>query len=591
MAITVTQEPNDYNLAYQSNVFTLSGLTTEDEYVINILDEDLIQIASIRQPANPAGVAHFDIQRILQAQLGTYPFIEETSQVSPYAGQAFDYFIEYGTVTGNAVTIENTTDKKNIINGYDNWRNINWNSTSYIYDADLFSCAPPQSPTLEAQITDQSQFTVDTASFTIDFTNTSVGNLDLDISVNDTIQVTLQPCGGQGPITELCTVTAIDSTGYIVTFNYPSQAFEDLITCLSTTTVGYVNGYIQVEVPINYPNYVNTSATREYEFLTNFPKETFTLRESSYHTLSFFNRIKDYQTIGLTSDNNNVIQPAFVKIDLYDAADNVIQNILYSIDDTTGLGPRANFDSTVIPLNELDEIIGNVGVGPQNLIDAGYWVASTAGIWNLITQTWGNVAVNWEAATTQAIVKRYEVQIWSIDMCYAQDNGMPVSNAYGDLLPYLNAPIYTAEFNIDASCRKFDPITLSFVNQYGVKDYFTFEARNTWRQNISRDEYYKDNKSWSSATFEVDQYSGGSTVFSTEIETSMTLASYWLDDDVSKWLEELYSSPSVMVYYEGVWEPATITSRRYDQKTYRRDKLFQHEIQIKFANNKRVQRG
>jgi hypothetical protein len=241
--------------------------------------------------------------------------------------------------------------------------------------------------------------------------------------------------------------------------------------------------------------------------------------------------------------------------------------------------------------HSLDEVIGNVGVGPQNLIDAGYWNFQTPAIWNLISQTWGNAAVNWESATMTAIVKNYEVEIWSIDMCYAQSNGMPLSDAYDDLLPYLGNKIYEKEFRVDDKCLKYDPITLSFVNQYGVKDYFTFGARNTWTQNISRKEYYKDNKSWSDETFTINPYGGGNTQFTSQIETNMTLSSDWMDDDISKWLEELYSSPLVMVYYDGVWEPATITSTNYEQKTYRRNRLFQHELQIKFANNKRVQKG
>jgi hypothetical protein len=64
-----------------------------------------------------------------------------------------------------------------------------------------------------------------------------------------------------------------------------------------------------------------------------------------------------------------------------------------------------------------------------------------------------------------------------------------------------------------------------------------------------------------------------------------------MDDDESKWLEELFTSPHIQVYYDGVWEPAVITSNSYEQKTAARSGLFQHTLNVQFANNKRVQRG
>ena len=65
----------------------------------------------------------------------------------------------------------------------------------------------------------------------------------------------------------------------------------------------------------------------------------------------------------------------------------------------------------------------------------------------------------------------------------------------------------------------------------------------------------------------------------------------WMQDNVSEWLRELYISPSVMAYIDGQWEPVVITTATYNEKTYARDQLFQHEITVKYANNQKIQRG
>ena len=480
MAITVTQQPNQFNLAVQPNVWTLSGITTEDGYTLEIFPQgSATSIAKVRQPANPAGVAHFDVAKILQAQLGT-AFYETTTQVAPTPGETYTYYVRYGTYTDNIDTFEPTGSGTNFIfNGYDNWRNLNWNDTPFNPDPTVFECE-----------------------------NAAVNNVE---------------------------------------YREP------------------------------------------YRYLTNFPNDSYPLRSSSYHTLGFMNKTKGSTTTGTDYALN--VQPAFVRVQFYNSIGGLIQTAIYSITEANGLGPRPDYNSTFIPAYETSEYVGVVGAGPQNLKDAGYWPQSHTAIWNEVTQVWGNYSVIWNLATSTALVDHYVVDIMSINQCEVAQFGVPPSDDAADLLPYLGDVIYSQTFQVADPCSKFDDVTVSFVNQYGVKDYFTFDRRNTYGVNTSRQEYYQTTGSWSDATFSIDQHNGGSTVFSSEIETQMTLSSNWMDDNTSAWLEELYKSPSVQVYYNGQWEPAVITSNNYQQKTYSRDKLFQHVLQVKFANNQRVQRG
>jgi len=481
--ITITQQPSAYNLAVQPNIWTIGGLTTEDGYFITVKDYlTATPIATIKQPANPAGVAHFDVSRILQSYMFT-SFYETTPAVAPTPGEVYNYYISFGTYTNNILDEVASSATKVVLNGYDSWRNLNWNDT-------------------------------------------------------------------------------------------PFNPSPDHVACL-------VGSQFNAEYPT------------EYSFLTNFPADTYKLRNSAYHTLGFFNRIANWDSF---DDWELNVQPAYVRIKFYDPNSYLIQTIIYSISEDNGLGPKATFASPgpIAGGGEFytnPQIVGQVGAGPQNLKDAGYWPHGAAAIWNLVVQTWGNYAVIWNLATAEAIVANYTVEIVSMNQCYWDAEGAPADDAAVTLEPYLGDVIYSFNFEIDDPCSAFEPITVSFLNQYGVKDYYTFDRRNTYNVNTNRQEYYKTNSTWSEAVYSINQHDGGAQTFSSKIQSNVTLSTDWMSDEVSQWLEELYTSPSVQLYIDGNWEPCVITSNNYEQKTYSRNRMFQHILTVKYANNKQVQRG
>ena len=69
MAISVSQYPGEYNDAYGPNAVTLTGLSTianATKYVLQLVDHSSSDvIADVRQTANNAGDAIFDVQTIL----------------------------------------------------------------------------------------------------------------------------------------------------------------------------------------------------------------------------------------------------------------------------------------------------------------------------------------------------------------------------------------------------------------------------------------------------------------------------------------------------------------------------------------------
>ena len=303
---------------------------------------------------------------------------------------------------------------------------------------------------------------------------------------------------------------------------------------------------------------VNARYSSPLSWLTNYP-EDYKVRSNEYKTLSFFSTNTN---IGPNWGPNEA--PFFVHIEYFNEAGTSLSNAVYTLGQSWGSSLRLNCqDMTVNQTN--DNRITTIGVGPQNQQDGGI--------------TWDP---NWAS---------YIVHVHAYNHC--MDTTITDCLDFSEILSdgYLGDIIYEATFTVDDTCERFDPVTVSFVNQYGVKDYMDFKKRNTSTTNTNRNNYTKVLGSWSSDSFAIDQHGRGKTTFSSDAMTRVTLSTDWMEDSVSTWLQELYISPSVQLYINGQWEPCTITTSSYSEKTYARNQLFQHELTVEFSNNQKIQRG
>lgn len=111
MAVTATQTPTKkFDMAFGPNPVTLTGIGGADKYVLRIVRNATV-IADVRQTPNTLGFAIFDIQNILQTQVGpSLPNIEETGYVGPELANAqresVNYAIYVGSETLGTVTID-----------------------------------------------------------------------------------------------------------------------------------------------------------------------------------------------------------------------------------------------------------------------------------------------------------------------------------------------------------------------------------------------------------------------------------------------------------------------------------------------------
>ena len=148
--------------------------------------------------------------------------------------------------------------------------------------------------------------------------------------------------------------------------------------------------------------------------------------------------------------------------------------------------------------------------------------------------------------------------------------------------------------NIDrGECNDFSPIQVSWVNEFGVKDYFSFQKRNDKNISVNRKEYNKEFSDWSEVSYNPAQTDRGRTTFATTIEETHTANTRYLTDAESTYLKNLYISPEVKVRFDGDTDftPVVLTDTQYTERTFRKDKLFQHTINFKLANQQQIQNG
>ena len=154
-------------------------------------------------------------------------------------------------------------------------------------------------------------------------------------------------------------------------------------------------------------------------------------------------------------------------------------------------------------------------------------------------------------------------------------------------------------FNIvDGNCSDFPNIQFSWLNEYGFRDYWTFNKRNNRDINIKRNTYLEEAADYASTSYDVNVYNRGTTVYSQSLQETFSAFTDYISDEEALFLEGLFISADVKVRFDGKagaaqyqWVPVALLSSNYNEKTVRKNKLFQYEIKFKRAHNLKSQRG
>ena len=158
---------------------------------------------------------------------------------------------------------------------------------------------------------------------------------------------------------------------------------------------------------------------------------------------------------------------------------------------------------------------------------------------------------------------------------------------------------YVHRFNIiEDGCNDFPTYQFSWLNEYGFRDYYSFKKRKDRGVKINRNEYLKEAANYNASSYAVNIYDRGTTVFSQTLPEEFSAFTGFVSDADALYLEGLFISADVKVRFDDApgaerykWVPVSLLSTSYEEKTVRKNQLFQYDIKFKLAHNIKSQRG
>jgi len=148
----------------------------------------------------------------------------------------------------------------------------------------------------------------------------------------------------------------------------------------------------------------------------------------------------------------------------------------------------------------------------------------------------------------------------------------------------------------DEPCNDYPHVQFAWQNSYGYRDYFTFTKKLDHTTKTKNNNFLKGAADYNSLDYSVDLQDRGYTTYSQKIENMFKVESGYMQDKEAELLKHLFQSGEVKAKfstgpYANQWVPIIITQTNYNQKTYRKDRLFQYTVSFRLASNIKSMRG
>ena len=93
--------------------------------------------------------------------------------------------------------------------------------------------------------------------------------------------------------------------------------------------------------------------------------------------------------------------------------------------------------------------------------------------------------------------------------------------------------------------------------------------------------------------YDITRQTRGTTTYSQKIELQYTATTDYMTDEEAAYLQNLFMAPDVRVRFgkQGHFEPVTLLTNSWTEKTHRKNQLFQYEVTFKRAHGIKSQRG
>jgi len=151
--------------------------------------------------------------------------------------------------------------------------------------------------------------------------------------------------------------------------------------------------------------------------------------------------------------------------------------------------------------------------------------------------------------------------------------------------------------------RGYEAIRLTWLNQWGTWDYYTFNMKSTRSVKTKRTSYTQLGGTWNESTFKIAGYKGGKKNFRVNSTEKIKLNTDFVTEDEGVWFEELINSNEVYILNgfstdvdllgpqitNKYIEPVTLTTSSYVKKTIANDKLMQYTFEIEKSKMQRTQ--
>mgnify|MGYP003648735520 CR=1 FL=1 len=163
----------------------------------------------------------------------------------------------------------------------------------------------------------------------------------------------------------------------------------------------------------------------------------------------------------------------------------------------------------------------------------------------------------------------------------------------------LNSQLYTINVNCP-TLKGYEPIRLTWLNQWGVWDYYTFTMKSTRMLSTKGSTYQQLAGSWNDSAYRLDSFRGGKKAFRVNATEKITMNTDFVNESESAWFEELINSPEVYIlegYQDDIDDsalnqyvtPARLTTSSYTRKTVANDKLMQYTFEVEKSKTLRTQ--
>ena len=181
--------------------------------------------------------------------------------------------------------------------------------------------------------------------------------------------------------------------------------------------------------------------------------------------------------------------------------------------------------------------------------------------------------------------------------------GLDLSYYTVRLLNALNADI-TETYTININCptlKGYEPIRLTWLNQWGVWDYYTFTMLSSKTTSTKGSTYQQLGGTWNKTKYQMNGYKGGKKAFRVNATEKIKMNTDFVSEAESEWFEELINSPEVYILdgYEDIVEttsaltqyvtPVRLTTSNYTKKTVANDKLMQYTFEVEKSKTLRTQ--